>query len=117
MSCDRVIQDSDEDEPLIEDDFPATNSLIGGDAPEHHGHGDNAQAKQTAPDDAPEPALSVNFDQFLQSQDGQHAQPTSSQHQREERWIPSATDAGGGSIGAYGESASPRPFTNLNRTY
>ncbi|KAJ5239168.1 hypothetical protein N7468_003787 [Penicillium chermesinum] len=109
MSWDRVIQDSDEEEPLIEDDFPASTDPLQdlGSPANHCDDASNkdpyetvAQADYPVTEEVPGPALSVNFDQFLQSQDGTQALSTSSQRQREERWIPSADGGGGGSVGA-----------------
>ncbi|KAJ5714736.1 uncharacterized protein N7483_011917 [Penicillium malachiteum] len=106
MSWDRVIQDSDEEEPLIEDDFPVSpDPLQPTQSPKVQHHDNPAEAdthypiERTTNEGFPEPQLNVNFDQFLQSQ-GTHAASTSSQQQREERWIPSTTESGGGSIGA-----------------
>lgn len=108
MSWDRVIQDSDEDEPLVEDDIPASiDPLQDHDASVHqlHDHAaiqqDNHRIEYTTTHNAStEPKLSVNFDQFLQSQGASHTGFTSSQQRREERWIPSTSAGGGGSIGA-----------------
>ncbi|KAJ5712606.1 hypothetical protein N7493_009074 [Penicillium malachiteum] len=105
MSWDRVIQDSDDDEePLIEDDFPVSPDPLQPTQSPKVQHQDNpAEAEthypieRTTNEGFPEPQLNVNFDQFLQSQ-GTHAASTSSQQQREERWIPSTES--GGSIGA-----------------
>ncbi|KAJ5718371.1 hypothetical protein N7488_004017 [Penicillium malachiteum] len=105
MSWDRVIQDSDDDEePLIEDDFPVSpDPLQPTQSPKVQHHDNPAEAEthypieRTTNEGFPEPQLNVNFDQFLQSQ-GTHAASSSSQQQREERWIPSTES--GGSIGA-----------------
>lgn len=106
MSWDRVIQDSDEeDEPLEEDELPKSV------AP-HEGHRLKFDDSGFAPpvDCAPvagqPPAqdanagcpLSVNFDEYLQSQDMAQSDLFASQQRREERWIPS-TSGNGGSIG------------------
>ncbi|KAJ6024170.1 hypothetical protein N7540_004967 [Penicillium herquei] len=106
MSWDRVIQDSDDEEPLIEDDFPVSPDPLQPTQSPKVQHQDNpAEAEthypieRTTNEGFPEPQLNVNFDQFLQSQ-GTHAASTSSQQQREERWIPSTGESGGGSIGA-----------------
>ncbi|KAJ5953311.1 hypothetical protein N7454_000207 [Penicillium verhagenii] len=105
MGWNRVIQDSDEEEPLIEDDFPASPDPLqdpGFSSVQHHDHPVHQDAhttEHTFADGFPGPQLNVNFDQFLQSQ-GTHAASTSSQQQREERWIPSTTEGGGGSINA-----------------
>ncbi|KAJ5256919.1 hypothetical protein N7478_013023 [Penicillium angulare] len=105
MSWDKVIQDSDEDEPLIEDDFPASpDPLQTTQSPviQHHDHPEEKETflplQHNANQGFPEPQLNVNFDQFLQSQ-GTHVTSTSSQQQREERWIPATCEGGGGSIG------------------
>ena len=106
MSWDRVIQDSDEEEPLIEDDILASHAppeKHESPARPHHDHPakqeTDYQIEYTATGDALEPQLNVNFDQFLQSQDGLQTASTSSQQQREERWIPSISQGGAGSIG------------------
>lgn len=107
MSWDRVIQDSDEEEPLIEDDFPAsTDPLQELESPTDHRDGGDLEhdepishADQMPADGIPDTELSVNFDQFIQSQDGAPVLSTLSQHQREERWIPSAGEGEVGSIG------------------
>lgn len=105
MSWDRVIQDSDEEEPLIEDDFPAsTDPLQELESPTDHRDGSNLEYDEPIshadqPADGIPDTLSVNFDQFLQSQDGAPVLSTSSQHQREKRWIPSAGEGQVGSIG------------------
>lgn len=54
----------------------------------------------TAQSSSTEPHLNVNFDSFLQSQEGPHAPATLSQQRREERWIPSTGEGGDGSMGA-----------------
>ncbi|KAJ6095988.1 hypothetical protein N7486_006734 [Penicillium sp. IBT 16267x] len=105
MSWDRVIQDSDEEEPLIEDDFPASPDPLqdpDSQIAQHHDHPAQQETypiERTVTEGFPGPQLNVNFDQFLQSQ-GTHAGSTSSQQQREERWIPSTKKIGGGSISA-----------------
>jgi hypothetical protein len=114
MSWDRVIQDSDEDEPLGDDGVEALTSvetLRGRESPKQQlldnlgHHVDEQQAnypieQQAAEEAGTEPDLGVNFDQFLQSQDTSQSAVTLSQQRREERWIPSTGDGGGGSIGA-----------------
>ncbi|KAJ5159564.1 uncharacterized protein N7482_006568 [Penicillium canariense] len=112
MGWDQVIQDSDEDEPLMEDEAPTSiGPLQGHESPKQQlfDNLDCHVAEQQAryPIDQPaarevstEPQLSVNFDQFLQSQELSQSAITSSQLRREERWIPSTGDGGGGSIGA-----------------
>ncbi|KAJ5371305.1 uncharacterized protein N7496_007397 [Penicillium cataractarum] len=114
MSWDRVIQDSDEDEPLGDDgvDAPASiETLQDHECPKQQlldnlgHHVDEQQAnypieQQAAEEVGTEPDLGVNFDQFLQSQDMSQSATTLSQQRREERWIPSTGQVGGGSIGA-----------------
>lgn len=103
-----MIQDSDEDEPLVDDDNSTSiDPLQDHNAPahQHHEHAaiqqDNHPIEHTTTCNAnTEPQLSVNFDQFLQSQEASHTGFTSSQQRREERWIPSTSEGGGGSIGA-----------------
>ncbi|KAF3384265.1 hypothetical protein F1880_002994 [Penicillium rolfsii] len=113
MSWDRVIQDSDEDEPLGDDGNEASASID-----LHQGHESSKQqlpdnsvhydSKQQAIYPIEHPAqevstgsdLGINFDQFLQSQDMSQSAVTLSQQRREERWIPSTGDGGGESIGA-----------------
>ncbi|PYI11489.1 hypothetical protein BO78DRAFT_393423 [Aspergillus sclerotiicarbonarius CBS 121057] len=93
MSPNRVIQDSDdEDDPLAGPPSPRPNADnthvdVQKDSGHHH-------AQQTGHDSH----MSVNFDQFLQSQESAHQGISSSQQRREERWIPA--DVGGGSIGS-----------------
>lgn len=107
MSWDRVIQDSDEDEPLIEDHASTSiDPLQGYESPTRqtdvHTHGAIEHPDYPIESaSATEPQLSVNFDQFLQSQEGGQGILTTSQQQREERWIPSTSEGGGGSIGAF----------------
>ncbi|KAJ5993504.1 hypothetical protein N7451_009228 [Penicillium sp. IBT 35674x] len=103
MGWDKVIQDSDEEEPLIEDDFPASpDPLQDPELPTAQHHDSLVQQEaypneHTITEGFPGPQLNVNFDQFLQSQ-GTHTGSTASQQQREERWIPSTNEGGGGSI-------------------
>jgi hypothetical protein len=47
------------------------------------------------------PQLNVNFDEFLQSQDRNHAMISSSQQRHEERWIPSTGEGGSESVGEF----------------
>jgi hypothetical protein len=47
------------------------------------------------------PQFNVNFDEFLQSQDRSHTMLSSSQQRREERWIPSNSENGSGSVGRF----------------
>lgn len=104
MSWDRVIQDSDEDEPLVEDEVstsiaPKTDH----EPPRHHdSHEDPANQHTTnhvsEHINGSEPQIGVDFDQFLQSQDARPPSITASQQKREEMWIP-ATGEGGESIG------------------
>ncbi|KAJ5584957.1 uncharacterized protein N7459_004757 [Penicillium hispanicum] len=108
MSWDRVIQDSDEEEGFVEDGIPTSiDPPQGRESPMHQPdepHPADQQAdypiEQTATQDAAGAQLSVNFDQYLQSQEEMHPMVTSSQQQREQRWIPSTNEGGGGSIGA-----------------
>lgn len=118
MSWDRVIQDSDEDEPLIEEDIlTSIDPLQGHESPiqQHYNLGANHQEHYPIEhqDVSTEPQLSVNFDQFLQSQEGQHTTLNSSQQRREERWIPSTGEGGVGSIGACGQHVSVFKLTRL----
>ncbi|KAJ5672057.1 hypothetical protein N7507_001184 [Penicillium longicatenatum] len=105
MSWDKVIQDSDEEELLIEDDFPASPDPLHGPEPPTAQHHDRPAQQETRPiehtvtEGFPGPQLNVNFDQFLQSQET-HAGSTSSQRQREERWIPSTNEDGSGTMSA-----------------
>ncbi|KAJ6133926.1 hypothetical protein N7523_000248 [Penicillium sp. IBT 18751x] len=105
MSWDRVIQDSDEDEPLIEEQvstFKEPTQVHESSTHEQYQPGADQQTHYPIePHDASaELQLNVNFDQFLQSQENHHANLNSSQQRREERWIPSIGEGGGGSIGA-----------------
>lgn len=110
-----MIQDSDEDEPLIEDDIPtSTNPQQHPDPPAQQRHDPNAEPQidypmehMTTQSSSTEPQLNVNFDVFLQSQ-GSQAAMTLSQQRREERWIPSTGEGGGGSIGASDQATYPR---------
>ncbi|KAJ5811444.1 hypothetical protein N7474_007745 [Penicillium riverlandense] len=112
MAWDRVIQDSDdEDESIVEDDTPAAIDLPQGaqpsqfshqhqfdqpSVPQHHTPSDTDQSTRTV---ITGPDLGVNFDNFLQSQET--VRQSASQQRREERWIPSTSEGGGGeSIGA-----------------
>lgn len=88
MTWDRVIQDSDDEEPLVEDDF--STSIAG-----HHPIGEQTTVQNANP----EPQLSVDFDDFLQSPDMVQPALSSSQQRREERWISWTSGSGGGSIG------------------
>jgi hypothetical protein len=120
MSWDRVIQDSDEDEPLGDEGFEAPASIDphqGHESPKQKlqdnlvHHGDEQRANYPIEPHAAQevgtvPDLGVNFDQFLQSQDMSQSVVTLSQQRREERWIPSTGDGGGGSIGASGSRCS-----------
>jgi hypothetical protein len=118
MSWARVIQDSDEDEPLVEEEAPACVDLPGAhDSLIQPHHGDGADDQTHYPmehhDASAELQLNVNFDQFLQSQDSQHAILNSSQLRREEKWIPSTGEGGGGSIGACSQQASLFKLTHI----
>lgn len=111
MNWDRVIQDSDEDEPLLEDEVsPSIDQPQGPDSPvpghivdRQTNHPKHTPAQNVCTDIQ----LAVNFDQFLQSQEGAQPPMTSSQQRREERWIPSTADGGGGSIGASDQDGQP----------
>ena len=106
MSWDRIIQDSDEEELFVEDEVSTSIDPIQGHEPPVH----DALPKPTnrpanhntdhasGSINTPELQLGVDFDQFLQSQNTHQPSITSSQQQREERWIPSTAD-GGESIG------------------
>lgn len=100
-----MIQDSDEEELLIEDDFPASPDPLHGPEPptaQHYVHPAQQETRpieHTVTEGFPGPQLNVNFDQFLQSQET-HTGSTSSQRQREERWIPSTNEDGSGSMSA-----------------
>ncbi|KAJ5604121.1 hypothetical protein N7537_007077 [Penicillium hordei] len=110
MSLDRVIQDSDEDEPFEGDGLPTSinpphsSEIALQQEYQHH------PAEQTthnagcehgpAPDESMFPQLNVNFDEFLQSQEKGHSMLSSSQQRREHRWIPSTSEGGSGSVGA-----------------
>jgi len=110
MSWDRVIQDSDEDEPLEGDDLPTSVAPLQPPQPamqqQYH---DYVPAKHTTHNVVHEhgsvsyesmfPQLNVNFDEFLQSQERNHAMISSSQQRREERWIPSTSEGESGSVG------------------
>ncbi|KAJ5313407.1 uncharacterized protein N7443_000291 [Penicillium atrosanguineum] len=118
MSWDRVIQDSDEDEPLVEEEASTSidppqglESFIQG----HHDPGADQQTHYPIEhhDASAELQLNVNFDQFLQSQENHRANLNSSQQRREERWIPSTGEGGGGSIGACSQQASVLELTHL----
>lgn len=112
MSWDRVIQDSDEDEPFIEDEGPTSIAPVQDqEPPPNHEPRDHPADQHTATQVseqvyAPEYQLSVDFDQYLQSQDMSHASITASQQKREEMWIPPTGD-GGESIGTLVHSYVP----------
>ncbi|KAK4867141.1 hypothetical protein LT330_007882 [Penicillium expansum] len=109
MSLDRVIQDSDEDEPFEGDDLPPSANHLHPSEPALPQEYQHAPAKQTThnavyehdhtPDESMFPQLNVNFDEFLQSQEQGHSMLSSSQQRREDRWIPSTSDGGSGSVG------------------
>lgn len=118
MSWARVIQDSDEDEPLVEEEAPACVDLPGVHElliQPHHGDGADDQTHYPIEhhDASAELQLNVNFDQFLQSQDNHHATLNSSQLRREEKWIPSTGEGGGGSIGACSQQVSLFKLTHI----
>ncbi|KXG52744.1 uncharacterized protein PGRI_080000 [Penicillium griseofulvum] len=108
MSLDRIIQDSDEDEPFEGDDLPAPVNPVHPSEPALQEY-QHAPAKQTthnavyehgpAPDESTCSQLNVNFDEFLQSQERGHSMLSSSQQRLEDKWIPS-TSGGSGSVGA-----------------
>ncbi|CAG7953609.1 unnamed protein product [Penicillium olsonii] len=104
MSWDRVIQDSDEDEPIEGDTVPsvvAPNQHFEPVMQQHHDHIPaepttyNASEHGSAPGENQLPQFNVNFDDFLQSQERHNAAQSSSQQRREERWIPSTEGASG----------------------
>ncbi|KAJ6051427.1 uncharacterized protein N7446_006059 [Penicillium canescens] len=113
MSWDRVIQDSDEDEPLEGDELedlpssvdplqapePAVQQPQYRDVPAKHAAHNAVNEAPSAPDESMFPQFNVNFDEFLQSQDRSHALLSSSQLRREEKWIPSNSEGGSGSVG------------------
>lgn len=115
MSWDRVIQDSDEDEPLEGDELedlpssvdplqvpePAVQQQQYGDVPAKHTAHNAVNEAPSAPDESMFPQFNVNFDEFLQSQDRSHAMLSSSQQRREEKWIPSNSEGGSGSVGRF----------------
>ncbi|QQK42364.1 vacuolar protein [Penicillium digitatum] len=110
MSLDRIIQDSDEDEPFEGDNLPTSANPLHPSEPALPQEYQYAPAKQMthnavyeydhAPDESMFPQLNVNFDDFLQSQDKSHSMLSSSQQRREDRWIPSTSEGGSGSVGA-----------------
>ncbi|KAJ5295740.1 hypothetical protein PENANT_c001G00091 [Penicillium antarcticum] len=114
MSWDRVIQDSDEDEPLegeqLEDTPSSVDPLQAHEPAVQQQHYDGAPAKHaahnavneapTAADESMFPQFNINFDEFLQSQDRSHAMLSSSQQRREEKWIPSNSEGESGSVGS-----------------
>lgn len=121
MSWDRVIQDSDEDETFLEDEAPTSiASIQDQEPPSDHEPRDHPADQHTTNHVseqiyAPEHQLSVDFDQYLQSQDMPHTSITASQQKREEMWIPPTGD-GGESIGTLSYVAiatRPEPFSYL----
>ncbi|KAF7588972.1 hypothetical protein BBP40_004974 [Aspergillus hancockii] len=96
MSHGRVIQDSDdEDDPLASDYPPPANPSR---------QTDNTFTFNLDTQNVPLRAqsnhpLTINFDEFLHSQEAAPTGLSSSQQRREERWIPHEA-AGGGSIGS-----------------
>ncbi|KAJ5952838.1 uncharacterized protein N7479_011251 [Penicillium vulpinum] len=110
MSLDRIIQDSDEDEPLEGDDLPTSVKPLQPSQPALHQEYQQAPAKQAthnavqehgpALDESTFSQLNVNFDEFLQSQERNHSMLSSSQQRLEDKWIPSTSDGGSGSVGA-----------------
>ncbi|KAJ5329556.1 hypothetical protein N7452_009946 [Penicillium brevicompactum] len=114
MGWDRVIQDSDEDEPIEGDDLPRPVAPPKHPEPAVQQYHDHVPAEDTthsanehgfAPEESTFPQLSVNFDEFLQSQERNHAGQSSSQQRREERWIPN-TEGASGSAGGSGTMMS-----------
>ncbi|KAJ5366338.1 hypothetical protein N7541_000279 [Penicillium brevicompactum] len=115
MGWDRVIQDSDEDEPIEGDDLPRPVAPPKHPEPAVQQYHDHVPAEDTthsanehgfAPEEESTfPQLSVNFDEFLQSQERNHAGQSSSQQRREERWIPN-TEGASGSAGGSGTMMS-----------
>ncbi|KAJ5200631.1 hypothetical protein N7491_008563 [Penicillium cf. griseofulvum] len=109
MSLDRVIQDSDEDEPFEGDGLPAPVNPVHPSEPALQEY-QHSPAKQTthnavyehgpAPDESTLSQLNVNFDEFLQSQERGHSMLSSSQQRLEDKWIPSTSEGGSGSVGA-----------------
>lgn len=107
MSWDRVIQDSDEDEPVEGDGLPPPVEPLQHLESERQQHdhiptnytNHNANQHDSAPDESMFPQLNVNFDEFLQSQERNHAALSASQVRREERWIPSTSEGASGSVG------------------
>ncbi|CAG8026043.1 unnamed protein product [Penicillium nalgiovense] len=110
MSLDRVIQDSDEDEPFDGDEVSTSVNPLHPSEPALQQEYQHAPAKQTthyavyehgsAPDESMLPQLNVNFDEFLQSQERGHSMLSSSQQRREDKWIPSTSEGGSESVGA-----------------
>lgn len=89
MSIDRVIQDSDDDEdPFEEPPRERTNRVpVVNDKMQH-------DADIQAQDDSHDSHIGVDFDLFLQSQNDQQTNLSTSQQRREERWIPSMGHTG-----------------------
>ncbi|KAJ5265585.1 hypothetical protein N7524_006603 [Penicillium chrysogenum] len=110
MSLDRVIQDSDEDEPSEGEEVPTSVNPLHPSEPALQQEYQHAPAKQTthnavyehgsAPDESMFPPLNVNFDEFIQSQERSHSMLSPSQQRREDKWIPSTSEGGSGSVGA-----------------
>lgn len=99
MEVNRVIKDSDDEDDSLAGDppslgppqnQPAQDAAVNanGDTSTNHAQSQNGGPVQAE----------VDFDQFIQSPEASQPQQSSSQQQREERWIPS-DGAGGGSIG------------------
>lgn len=110
MESNRVIKDSDDEEEGDE------NDLVTGGQPEkqpaentdHHDTNDASELNHIhSQHDHPSISTSqpgVDFDQFIQSPSAVQSQPSLSQQQREERWIPSgAPGAGAGAGDSVGE--------------
>jgi hypothetical protein len=98
MSHHRVIQDSDDDDDPLAADFPPPAN------PPHQTdntltlNSDIQSIPVRAQVREPNHPITINFDEFLQSQEAAPTGPSSSQQRREERWIPNEV-GGGGSIG------------------
>ena len=106
MSCDRVIQDSDEDEPYVENDVAKPIGFLQYHETPMRQHHEPYPAMQQADYSidqlrdmhTTEAQSSIKFDQYLESQENVQPINTSPRHQREERWIPQTSESGG-SIG------------------
>ncbi|KAJ5497408.1 hypothetical protein N7463_009395 [Penicillium fimorum] len=109
MNLDRVIQDSDEDEPFEGDDLPTSVGPVHPSEPALQEY-QHSPAKETthnavyehgfALDETTFSQLNVNFDEFIQSPERGLSMLSSSQQRREDKWIPSTSEGGSGSVGA-----------------